>query len=90
MFARITRNTLVAMILIGAGSATNSASAVTLEVANKCNALTAQAFPPAVPGNPAAGREGGNGHSVRKLFNRCVANGGHIYKHHKVNPSGKH
>jgi len=70
---------------------TNAFARTTAEIARKCSALTAKVYPPLVPGNPAAGREGGNGHSVRKLFDTCVANGGHIYKHHyKVNPSGKH
>ena len=60
------------------------------EVARRCNALTAKAYPPLVPGNPAAGRAGGNGHSVRKFFNRCIANGGHMHKYSSDNPSGKH
>ena len=62
----------------------------TAEVARKCSALAANAYPPLVPGNPAAGRAGGNGHAVRKYFNRCVANGGHMHKHSSDNPSGKH
>jgi hypothetical protein len=60
------------------------------EVARKCSALTAKAYPPLVHGNPAAGRAGGNGHSVRKFFNRCVANGGHMHKYSSDNPLGKH
>jgi hypothetical protein len=58
-----------------------NALAIPLEVARKCNALTSKAYPPLVPGNPAAGRANGNGHAVRKLFNRCVANGGHMHRH---------
>jgi hypothetical protein len=56
-----------------------NAFAVTVEVARKCNALTTKAYPPLVPGNPAAGRATGNGHAVRKYFNRCVAS--HMHKH---------
>jgi hypothetical protein len=66
----------------------NCAFAVTVEVARKCNALTSKAYPPLVPGNPAAGRANGNGHAVRKYFNRCVANGGHMHKHSSHNRSG--
>jgi hypothetical protein len=38
-----------------------NASAVTAEVAKKCNALTAKAYPPRVVGNPAAGSAKGTG-----------------------------
>jgi hypothetical protein len=62
------------------------AFAVTAEVARRCNALTAKAYPPLVPGNPAAGRANGNGHAVRKYFNRCVANGGHMHKNSGHHP----
>ena len=79
---------LAVLIWIGLGLMTIGASAETVEVARKCDALTAKAYPPLVPGNPAAGRAGGNGHSVRKFFNRCVANGGHMHKHSSDNPSG--
>jgi hypothetical protein len=56
-----------------------NALAIPLKVARECNALTTKAFPPLVPGNPAAGRANGNGHAVRKYFNRCVAR--HTHKH---------
>jgi hypothetical protein len=49
-----------------------NALAIPLKVARKCNALTTKAYPPLVPGNPAAGRANGNGHAVRTYFNRCV------------------
>jgi hypothetical protein len=56
-----------------------NAFAIPLKVARECNALTTKAYPPLVPGNPAAGRANGNGHAVRKYFNRCVAR--HTHKH---------
>ena len=46
---------LVALVCVAVGCMTGSASAVTAQLAKKCQALTAQAFPPLVPGNPAAG-----------------------------------
>lgn len=57
-----------------------NAFAISLEVARKCNALTSRAYPPLVPGNPAAGRANGNGQTVRNYFNRCIAHGGHMHK----------
>jgi len=69
---------LVALICIAVGSMTNSASAITVEVAKKCQALTAKAYPPRVPGNPAAGSAKGTGRSERDYFNKCVANGGNM------------
>ncbi len=69
---------LVALICIVNGSTTNSASAITLEVAKKCAALTAKAYPPRVIGNPAAGSTKGTGQAQRDYFNKCVANGGNM------------
>lgn len=54
------------------------ASAVTVEVAKKCEALSAKAFPPRVIGNPAAGSPKGSGPAERNYFSRCVANRGRI------------
>jgi hypothetical protein len=53
-----------------------SASAITVELARKCNALTALAFPPRVPGNPAAGSEKGSGRQMQDYFRKCVENEG--------------
>jgi glutamate/aspartate transport system substrate-binding protein len=39
-------------------------------------ALMAQAFPPLVPGNPAAGSAKGTGADAQKYYAKCVANGG--------------
>ena len=71
---------LVGLVCITVGCMMGSASAVTAEVANKCDALTAKAFPPRVPGNPAAGLAKGTVQEQRAYFNKCVANGGHAPK----------
>jgi hypothetical protein len=55
-----------------------SASAVTVEVAKKCDALVAKAFPPRVVGNPAAGSAKGTAQTGRNYFRKCVANGGNM------------
>jgi hypothetical protein len=69
---------LAAAICIALGSMTISASAITIEVAKKCGALTAKAYPPRVPGNPAAGSANGTGQASQAYFRKCVANGGNI------------
>jgi hypothetical protein len=66
---------LVALVCIAIAP---SASAVTAEVAKKCSALTAKAYPPRVVGNPAAGSAKGTAKSERDYFNKCVANGGNV------------
>jgi hypothetical protein len=55
-----------------------NASAVSVEIAKKCSALTDMAYPFRVPGNPAAGRTRGTAQDVRDYFNKCVANGGNM------------
>ncbi len=57
---------------------TNDASAVTAEVARKCQVLTSKAFPPREPGNPAAGSAKGSGLDEQNYFKRCVASGGQV------------
>jgi hypothetical protein len=69
---------LAALICIIVGSTTNNASAVSVEVARKCTALTAKAYPPRVIGNPAAGSTKGTGRVEQDYFKRCVANGGNV------------
>ena len=64
-----------ALICITLASMT-SASALTVEVAKKCSALTAKAFPQSETGNPAARNGGGTGLSQHSYFQRCVSNGG--------------
>jgi len=58
------------------GCMKGEASAVTAEVAKKCAALADKAYPPRVPGNPAAGLAEGTAQSKRDYFNKCVATGG--------------
>jgi hypothetical protein len=57
---------------------TSRASAITAELAKKCGALTAKAFPPRVIGNPAAGSVKGSGEDAQAYFNKCVKNGGKV------------
>ena len=61
-----------------AGLMPAAASAITVEVAKKCNALLAKEFPPRERGNPAAGSTKGTAQSQRDYFNKCVANGGNM------------
>jgi hypothetical protein len=67
---------LVALACVAVSCMTGSASAVTAQLAKKCQALTAKAFPQRVPGNPAARITKASGQSQRDYFNICVANGG--------------
>ena len=69
---------LAALICCAFGASSNRASAVTVEVARKCQALTVKTFPPREPGNPAAGSASGTGPMQREYFNKCVANGGKV------------
>ena len=71
---------LVASIGLASLAITSSASAVTVEVARKCSGLANAAYPPAVAGNPAAGRANGTAQDLREYFNKCVANGGNMPK----------
>ena len=70
--------TLVALFGIFIGPMTGSASAITVEVAKKCQALTAKAFPPRQVGNPAAGSAKGSGKAEQDYYKKCVANGGNL------------
>ena len=79
MFARWKSGcALLALVSIALGSATDSASAITAEIARKCNALTTKQFPPRISGNPAAGSAKGSGREQYDYFNKCVANGGKV------------
>jgi hypothetical protein len=60
------------------GLMADNASAISLELAKKCNALTAEAYPPRVIGNPAAGSIRGTGPEIIAYYNKCVVNGGEI------------
>jgi hypothetical protein len=77
MFASLkSRSALAALICLAASLITTSASAITVEVAKKCNELTAKAYPPRVIGNPAAGSAKGSAQDQRDYFSKCVANEG--------------
>jgi hypothetical protein len=69
---------LAVRIWIGLGPMTIGASAETVEVARKCDALTAKAYPPRVIGNPAAGSTFGTGLDEHNYYQKCVANGGNM------------
>ena len=72
---------LVAMSCLVAGPITDRASAVTVEVAKKCGALTAKAFPPRQIGNPAAGSTKGNGKARQDYYKKCVEKEGNMDDH---------
>ena len=77
MFANLKfQGALFGLACIAIAPMTDSASAVSVEVAKKCNALTAKAFPPREIGNPAAGSTKGSGRAERAYYRKCVANGG--------------
>ncbi|WP_249167300.1 hypothetical protein [Bradyrhizobium sp. JYMT SZCCT0428] len=79
MFAKLKRiAAFSALIFMALSSAPDRASAITVEVAKKCNALLAKEFPPREPGNPAAGSAKGSGRTQRAFFSKCVENGGKI------------
>jgi hypothetical protein len=67
-----------ALLFIAFGPMASGASAVTAEVAKKCETLTAEAFPPRQMGNPAAGSAKGTAQSQRAYFAKCVTNGGKV------------
>ena len=82
MFARVKfGSALVGLVCIAIGCMNGGASAVTAEVAKTCAALTAKAYPPRVPGNPAAGLAKGTAQSERDYFNKCAAAGGNMDDH---------
>lgn len=74
---------------IALGSIPAPASAITAEVAKKCNALIAKEFPPREIGNPAAGSKKGNGRDQRAYFNKCVANNGNMEESSAEKPAGE-
>jgi hypothetical protein len=77
MFANLKlMGVVVGLVFITVAPMTNSAMAISVEVAKKCDALTAKAFPPRVIGNPAAGSAKGTGANERVYYKKCVANGG--------------
>ncbi|SDS11348.1 hypothetical protein [Bradyrhizobium canariense] len=67
-----------AFLSVASSLVSTGASAVTVEVAKKCDLLVAKAFPPREPGNPAAGSAKGTAQDQRSYFSKCVANGGNM------------
>ena len=63
----------IVLVTIAIGSMTISASAVTVEVARKCSALAAGAFPPRQIGNPAAGTLNGTAVDKQNYYQKCVS-----------------
>jgi hypothetical protein len=79
MFARLDTHIVPAILLIvGVNSTIDSAFAVTADLARKCQVLTAKAYPPREPGNPAAGSDKGTGQVQRDYFSKCLANSGNV------------
>jgi hypothetical protein len=66
----------VGFVFVASATMAETAFAVSVEVAKKCDALTAQAFPPRVVGNPAAGSAKGSGREERAYYKKCVSNNG--------------
>lgn len=79
MFAKMKFYCVILASVLVVDPMTTAYAAIPLKVARECNILTTKAYPPLVPGNPAAGRANGNSHAIRKYFNRCVAR--HTHKH---------
>ena len=67
-----------AVLICALASVPHGASAVTVDVAKKCSALTAKVFPPRVIGNPGARSAKGGGLAEQAYFKRCLASGGKI------------
>ena len=70
------RAVFIALVCIGVAPVNDAAFAISVELARKCNALTAKAFPPRVVGNPAAGSAKGTGQDERAYYRKCVVNEG--------------
>ena len=77
----------MALVCLAIGLVSGSASAITVELARKCNAMVATVFPPRVPGNPAAGSEKGSGRQMQDYFKKCVENQGKMPEPGKSEPS---
>jgi hypothetical protein len=61
---------------IAAATPAGAESLPSAELAKKCSALTAKAFPPRQLGNPAAGSKKGDAQVQRDYFRKCIANQG--------------
>jgi hypothetical protein len=67
---------IVGLVLVFVAPTTNTARAISVDLGKKCDALTAKAFPPREPGNPAAGSTKGTGADQQAYFKKCVGNKG--------------
>ena len=76
----------LALVCIAIGLVSGSASAITVELARKCNAMVAAAFPPRQLGNPAAGSAKGSGKQMQDYFRKCVENQGKMPEPGKSEP----
>ncbi|MBR1092684.1 hypothetical protein JQ621_35045 [Bradyrhizobium manausense] len=65
-------------VALNASISSTASFAISAELAKKCNALKAAAFPPRIPSNPAAGSEKGTGRDEIAFFNKCIANDGKV------------
>jgi hypothetical protein len=72
------KKTCAALLVVSLGPMATSASAITAEIAKKCQVLTVRAYPPRVVGNPAAGSAKGSGRDQRAYFKKCIDNGGKV------------
>jgi hypothetical protein len=72
------RSAFAVAIVVAAGLTADGAFAITAEVAKKCQMLMAHAYPPRVPGNPAAGSDKGSGADQQKYYQNCIANNGDV------------
>jgi hypothetical protein len=67
---------LIAICCLAVGLVGGKASALTVDIAKKCEAITAKEFPPRVIGNPAAGSAKGSGRDQQDYFRKCVEKNG--------------
>jgi hypothetical protein len=77
------RIAFVVIIWLAVALVPHSASAITAEVAKKCQTLLAKAYPPRVPGNPAAGFKHGTSREASEYFRKCVENNGNVDESNK-------
>jgi hypothetical protein len=67
--------TLIGLVIL---PTTQPCVAITVELAERCTALTNKAFPWRSPDNPAAGRTNGSPKQARDYYDVCVAKNGSI------------
>jgi hypothetical protein len=80
------KRTSFAILLAAVTSLPTGASAISVQVAKKCDVLLAKKFPPREVGNPAAGSSKGSTQVQRDYFKKCVENGGNMDNAADKNP----